>query len=234
MDDYFEYLYDLIIKHELSDEEVEYSQSLYRKLINREYMENGRSTTKEGILENLLETVEKFDIDTIEGALASVFIYHQIAEEWLFDLLELTRFYIDLKLYPDQITHKPAEGLKLHALISEIDNSIDFEYKEDLIKYGRLVNNKRNEIAHTLLKKNSLEEIKIETDEFERHFYNLFQALEGDGEKSYGAIESLLEMIKSFHKWSDEFYDKHRFLLTEILEMNDIDFLEEANFENKT
>jgi hypothetical protein len=58
--------------------------------------------------------------------------------------------------------------------------------------------------------------------------------LEGDGEKSYGAIESLLEMIKSFHKWSDEFYDKHRFLLTEILEMNDIDFLEEANFENKT
>jgi len=233
MDDYFEYLYDLIIKHELSDEEVEYSQSLYRKLINLEYMENGRSTTKEGILEKLLETVEKFDTDTIEGALASVFIYHQVAEEWLFDLLELTRFYIDLKLYPDRITHKPSEGLKLIALISEIDNSIDFEYKEDLIRYGRLVNQKRNEIAHALLKKNSLKEIKQETDKFEKHFYNLFKALEGDGEKSYGAIESLLEMIKSFHKWSDEFYDKHKFLLTDILETNDIDFLEEVNFENK-
>ena len=94
MNDYFEYLYHLITKHELSDEEVEYSQSLYRKLMNRDYMENGRSTT--------------------------------------------------------------------------------------------------------------------------------------------GASEGLLEMIKTFHKWSDKFYDKHRFLLTDILETNDIDFLEESDFENKT
>jgi uncharacterized protein YaaN involved in tellurite resistance len=152
----------------------------------------------------------------------------------LFDFLELTRFYIDLKLYPDRIIHKPSEGLKLNALISEIDNSIDFEHKEDLIKYGRLVNQKRNKIAHALLKKSSLEDIKKEADEFEKHFNNLYQVLEGDVEESYGAFEDVLEMIKSFHKWSDQFFDKHRFLLTEILEMNEIDFIEEADFENKT
>jgi len=229
MNDDIDYLYGLIVKHELSSEEVEYSQSLYRKLMNHDYMEKGRSTTKEGILEKLLETAEKFEADTIEGALASVFIYHQVAEEWLFDLLELTRFYIDLKLYPDRITHKPSEGLKLNALISEIDNSIYFEHKEDLIKYGQLVNQKRNETAHALLKKSSLEEIEKEADKFKKHFYNLYHALEGK-EESYGARECLLEMIKSFHKWSDEFYDKHRFLLTEILEMNDIDFIDEEAF----
>ena len=58
--------------------------------------------------------------------------------------------------------------------------------------------------------------------------------MEGDVEESYGAFEDVLEMIKSFHKWSDQFFDKHRFLLTEILEMNEIDFIEEADFENKT
>lgn len=234
MNDYIEYLYDLIIKHELSDEEVEYSQSLYRKLMNDEYLEIGRSTTKKGILKKLVETTKKFDTDTVEGALASVFIYHQVAEEWLFDFLELTRFYIDLKLYPDRITHKSSEGLKLNALINEIENSVDFERKEDLIKYGRLVNQKRNEIAHALLKKSSLEEIKKEADEFKKHFNNLYQALEGDAEESFCASECLLEMIGSFHKWRDEFHDKYRFSLTEILEMNDIDFIEEKAFENKT
>ena len=234
MNDHTEYLYDLIIKNGISNEQVEYSQSLYRKLMNRDYMENGRSTTKEGILEKLLETAEKFNTDTIEGALASVFIYHQVAEEWLFDFLELTRFYVNLKLYPDQISHKASEELKLHALISEIENSIDFEHKEDLIKYGRLVNLYRNKIAHALLKKGSLEEIKKETDKFDEHFDYLYQALEGDEKESYGARECLLEMIKSFHKWSDEFYDKHKFLLTEILEMNDINFIDEMAFENKT
>jgi hypothetical protein len=42
--------------------------------VSLDYMENGRSTTKEGILEKLIETVEKFDTNTIDGALASVFI----------------------------------------------------------------------------------------------------------------------------------------------------------------
>lgn len=232
MDAYVEYLYKLVAQHGLSWETIEYYHSLYKKLVSREYMENVRSSTKEGILENLLDAAEKFDVDTLEGSLASVFILHQVAEEWLFDLLELIRFYIDLKMFPDRLSHRPAEKLKLFDLICEIENSIDFEDKEDLVRYGKLLNQNRNKIAHALLKRSSLDDIKIETDEFHKNFDKLYEALEGSDDDTYGASEELLERIKSFHKWSDEFYDKYRDQLIEILESDDIDFLGEEEYDD--
>ncbi len=238
MNEYIDYLYGLVVKNGIEIEEITISQSLYEKLMNRGYMENGRSKTKEGILENLIDLVEKFDISTLEGALASVFIYHQIAEEWLFDLLELTRFYIDLKLYPDRIPHenlrKISEGNKMSGLIGEIRNSIAFEHKDDVIKYGDLVNQKRNLIAHLLLQQDSVEAIKREADSFHRHFECFRRELDGDAKTPDGARESLLEMIKEFHKWSDNFYDKYTCLLVDVLEDNEISFVNEAAYDSRT
>jgi len=231
---YAEYLYNKLQKSSLLYEEVEYSHSLFRKLISRQYMENGRSSTKEKVLEQLLDIAEQIDTSSIEGALSSVFVYHQVAEESLYDLLELIRFFVDLKLYPDRIQHKPSEGMKLSALIGEIKSSINFMNKEDLIKYADLVNQNRNSFAHDLLKKDSVEAIKKDLDRFMKHFKKMYEALDGTEEYLYGARESLLEGIKQFNKWSDEFHDKHISLLTVILEDNDITHLSEEEFEAET
>lgn len=228
---YAEYLYEKIQKVNLSNEEIEYSHGLFRKLVSRQYMDNGRSSTKERILEQLLDTAEKIDTSSIEGAISSAFIYHQVAEEWLYDFLELIRFFIDLKLYPERIQHRSSDGMKLGTFISEIESSINFENKEALIKYSRLVNQYRNSFAHELLKKDSVEVIKKDFDKFMEHFNKMYEALEGTEETPYGAREYLLELIKHFNKWSDEFHDIHIFLLTETLENNDIEYLSEEQFE---
>ncbi len=89
---YTEYLYEKIHKANVIYEEIEYSHGIFRKLISRQYMDNGRSTTKEKILEQLLDTAKVIDTSSIEGAISSAFIYHQVAEEWLYDFLELIRF----------------------------------------------------------------------------------------------------------------------------------------------
>jgi|GEM_PF-5904112 len=230
-ENYTEYLYEKIEKANLISEEIEYSHRLFRKLVSRQYMDNGRSSTKEKILEQLLDTAEKIDTSSVEGAISSAFIYHQVAEEWLYDLLELIRFFIDLKLYPDRIQHRSSDGMKLGAFISEIESTIDFENKDDLIKYSRLVNQYRNSFAHDLLKKDSVETIKKDFDKFMEHFNKMHEALEGTEEAPYGAREYLLELIKQFNKWSDEFHDKHIFLLTETLEDSNIEFLSEEQFE---
>jgi hypothetical protein len=230
-ENYIEYLYEKIQESNLISENIEYSHGLFRKLISRQYMDNGRSSTKEKILEQLLDTAEKIDTSSIEGAISSAFIYHQVAEEWLYDFLELIRFFIDLKLYPHRIKHRTSDGIKLGALISEIESTIDFDKKEDLIKYSRLVNQYRNSFAHDLLKKDSIEAIKRDFDKFLEHFDKMYEALEGIEEVHYGAREYLLESIKQFNKWSDKFHDQHFFLLDDVLSCSDIEFLSEEQFE---
>ena len=223
--------YEKIHKANVIYEEIEYSHGIFRKLISRQYMDNGRSTTKEKILEQLLDTAKVIDTSSIEGAISSAFIYHQVAEEWLYDFLELISFFIDLELYPNKIQHRSSEGMKLGALISEIESSINFENKEDLIKYSRLVNQYRNSFAHDLLKKDSVEAIKKDFDKFMDHFNKMHEALEGTEEGPYGAREYLLELIRQFNKWSGEFHEKHIVLLTETLQESDIQYLSEEHFE---
>lgn len=227
--DYPEYLYSKLQQSGLVGEEVEHCQSLYRKLFSLQYVENGRSSTKEKVLEQLLDTAEKIDKSSIEGALSSAFIYHQIVEEWMYDLLELMRFFIDLKLYPDRIKHRSSEKMKLNALIDEIESSIDFVNKVDLIKTARLVNQERNSLAHDLLKKDSLEALKKDLDRYIEHFNRMYDEL---GE----AQDYLLGRIKWFRKWSDGFYDKHISFLTEILEEEGITHFSEGELqcENST
>ncbi|WP_016952082.1 hypothetical protein [Anabaena sp. PCC 7108] len=233
MTDYIEYLHDKIQHAGLSDDEIEYSHSLYQKLINRQYMENGRSKTKQGILDQLLNSAENIDNSFIEGAISSVIIYHQIAEEWLYDLLELIRFLIDLMLYPERIKHKSTDNLHLNGFIQEIESSIDFDKKKEIIEYAKDVNKYRNQIAHDLLKKDSLKLITQDAEKFSEHFTKMSKALEGTKEEPYGARESLLEKIKYYSKWSDAFEDKYKSLLTEILEDNEVKFLSQEEFDTE-
>ena len=228
---YIKYLHNKIIGAEPDYEELEYYNSLFLKLSSREYMENGRSETKNDVLGNL---INKLDFSSINGAVSSVLISHQIAEEWLYDLLELARFAVDLKMFPNRIHHKFSENLQLNGLVSEIEILIDFRKKQEVIKYAKLVNNYRNKIAHNLLKLDSIEAIKKEAVKFNEHFEKLYSALEGTDEDSFGARESLLCHIKNYHKWSDEFYDKYKDILLEIIEDLDINHLSQEEFELKT
>jgi len=228
---YIDYLYDKVLEVERIDAEIEYSHSLYLKLTSREYMENGRTSTKQSTLDHLLDVAEKLDVKSLEGAIASVFIRHQIAEEWLFDILELARFYVDLKMYPDRISHINSEGLQLHGLIKELNSLVDFEEKENLVKYAGLVNQYRTKIAHDLLKKDSLDDIQRDSNKFHEHFDQTMKSLYGTENDPYGCRESLLEMIKYFNKWSDAFHDVYSSLLEETLEDLGAQFMSEDEYE---
>lgn len=230
-EEYTNYLFNKIIETEKLSEELKHYHSLFLRLSSRDYMKNGRSATKEGILDELLNSTEDLDKETIGGAVSSVLIFHQVAEEWLYDLLELARFAVDLKLFPERITHTPSEKLQLNGLAGEIEKLIDFDKKQDVLKYSRLVNQYRNKIAHDLLKQDNIETIKKEVSKFMEHFDSLFESLEGTEKEPYGARESLFEHIKFYHKWSDEFYDKYIYYLQDVLGSLEIPYENEDTFE---
>jgi hypothetical protein len=119
----------------------------------------------------------------------------------------------------------------LGALIAEIKNSIYFENKEEMIKYAGLVNQYRNSFAHDLLKKDSVEAIKKDFDKFMEHFNKMYETFGDTEETLYGARDHLLEKIKYFIKYPGEFLDMHNYLLTEILDGNNLEYISEEQFE---
>jgi len=216
-----EKLYKIIVENDLLDDDIEYSHQLYTKLISRDYMDISRPLTQEETFDHLANLADSMDQNTVEGAIAAVIIFNQIAEEVVYSFLGLIHFYIDLKMYPIRLKQKDSTGKTLGQLINEIEESFDFEYKEQLVKYGRAASQSRNRIVHELLRKENLESIQLEYQTFKNNIEKMFEAIDGSEKNPYQARERLFEMIKSFNKFSDEFHDKHRDLLQGVLESYD-------------
>lgn len=220
---YISYLVGLVKDANAKDDILEHMAALYDRLVRWE-LTGHRQTTKPEIVEKLLNVVDELEKTSFEGSLASVFILHQIAEEWVFELLSVMRFAVDLKLSWLRVDHKNVEKMNFSGIYEEIERSFDFTTKEALMNSSREMNRIRNRIAHELLKIDSLESIQRDV----RRYLEAFQKFD---ETLDEAMEEMRDLVKQFWKWSDGFQEDLVDHLRERLEDHGITFMNEDEFE---
>src|SRR5271165_6190206 len=70
--------------------------------------------------------------NTIEGALASVLIYHQLSEEMLRLLLQCAQFFIQLAIFPAELTFPQRRRQMFGQLVEELRSTMSFLYKGEI------------------------------------------------------------------------------------------------------
>ncbi|OQW66207.1 MAG: hypothetical protein BVN29_06965 [Nitrospira sp. ST-bin5] len=96
---------------------------------------------------------------TIDGYLGALLIYHQLAEEILKLLLEDSQFLIQLRVYPAPIRFPQRRRQMFGNLLDELESTLDFELKPEIIEYARGINDRRIRLVHGLTRESSTENI---------------------------------------------------------------------------
>ena len=72
--------------------------------------------------------------NTIEGYLAALLIYHQLCEEMVRLLLDDAHFFIQLSVFPSEITFPKKNKAMFGQILDELKSTVSFEGKDDFIK----------------------------------------------------------------------------------------------------
>ena len=114
---------------------------------------------------------------TIEGNLAAILIYHQLAEDMLRLLLRDCEFYIRLAVFPARITFPARRKQMFGQLQQSITESIDFPGKEQLFEKCNVLNQLRIAIVHKLPQRESFTGLRRQTlraSRLHEQIYTLF------------------------------------------------------------
>ena len=113
-----------------------------------------------GFLDTLDELAEEsIAKNTIEGALASVLIYHQLSEEMLRLLLQSAQFFIQLAIFPAEITFPERKRQMFGQLIEEVRNTMSFTHKNEILSLAATLNKQRIDLVHKLASRLTLDDV---------------------------------------------------------------------------
>ncbi len=87
---------------------------------------------------------------TVEGAFASVLIYHQLSEELLRMLLQSAQFFIQLSIFPAELTFPPRKRQMFGQLMEELRETVSFENKAEILALANSLNTHRIDLVHKL------------------------------------------------------------------------------------
>ncbi len=93
---------------------------------------------------------EALSKNTIEGYLASLLIFHQLCEEMVRLLLKDAHFFVQLSVFPAEISFPEKKRFMFGQLIEELKSTISFEGKDDFIEKCMELNRHRIDIVHHL------------------------------------------------------------------------------------
>jgi hypothetical protein len=120
---------------------------------------------------------EALSKNTVEGYLASLLIFHQLCEEMVRLLLKDGQFFVQLSVFPAEISFPEKKRLMFGQLIEELKSTISFEGKEDFIEKCMELNRHRTDIVHHLTKRSSLTDLEtqlLKVKELYDEVYKLF------------------------------------------------------------
>ncbi|AXE17388.1 hypothetical protein DR864_06410 [Runella rosea] len=130
-------------------------------------------------LDELNEVADNaFKLKTIEGTLASLLIYHQIVEDMIKTLINCSTFYLQLSIFPNELSSRDLNGKMFGQLINELKQSILNNNIKEFIKQAQELNAVRIEMVHKLTLKTSTKEISKQTSKVKRIFDNIFKIYE--------------------------------------------------------
>jgi hypothetical protein len=152
---------------------MSYSQDLLNKLRDSD---NWPHISRHEFLDELNELADTaFEKKTIEGALASLLIYHQITEDMIKTLINCSTFFLQLTIFPSELIHRDLSGKMFGQLINELKHSVVDENIKVFIKKSQELNSTRIKMVHKLTLKSSIKEISKETLKVKKLFDAIFE-----------------------------------------------------------
>jgi len=115
------------------------------------------------------------ELGSVEGALAAVIIYYQLAETILKLLVRLSNFVIEASIYPVTINFKDDEKDNLYRVIKSHEYTINFYRKAQIINRAKKIKKIRDELVHNITENFSEEEIISKGKECNNLFEDLFK-----------------------------------------------------------
>lgn len=126
-------------------------------------------------LDTLDELAEAFLAkNTIEGALASVLIYHQLSEEMLRLLLQSAQFFIQLAIFPAEMTFPERKRQMFSQVLEEVINTMSFVNKAEILELAASLNSYRVDLVHKLASRQNLDDVVFQATEVKQIYYKLF------------------------------------------------------------
>jgi transcriptional antiterminator len=136
-------------------------------------------------LDNLDELAEQsLATNTLEGALASVLIYHQLSEEILRVLLRSAQFFIQLAIFPSQITFSEPKRRVFGQLIEDVKSTTSLLYKDEILELAAASNKHRIELVHKLASRQTLNDVVSQAREVKQIYDGLFSKF-GDAQDEF-------------------------------------------------
>ena len=126
-------------------------------------------------LDTLDELAEAFLAkNTIEGALASVLIYHQLSEEMLRLLLQSAQFFIQLAIFPAEMTFPERKRQMFGQMLEEVRNTMSFVNKAEILELAASLNRYRIDLVHKLASRQNLDDVVFQATEVKQINDKLF------------------------------------------------------------
>ncbi|MCK5077747.1 MAG: hypothetical protein KAR38_15295, partial [Calditrichia bacterium] len=110
---------------------------------------------------------------TIEGYLAALLIYQQLAEEMMKLFLKDHEFFIQLSVFPAEIQFKSKSKSMFGRIIEDIKNTVTIDdSKQEIIDLANSLNQIRIEIVHGLTKIPDLKNIEAKVSNVKKYLMN--------------------------------------------------------------
>lgn len=123
--------------NDLLKDDLQHLVDLYIRLESRDYFNDCRPSTSPFLVNDLLGLMSDNYENSVAAIVGKVFISHQIAEEWFFQLLKACQFLIDLRMGSYRIRHIDAEKHNLHGMCRTLEMYVDFRSRQNLLKVAR-------------------------------------------------------------------------------------------------
>lgn len=151
---------------------MSYEEDIKQRVRTRELWPDFESP---GFLDTLDELAEEaLAKNSIEGALASVLIYHQLAEEMLRLLLQSAQFFIQLAVFPAQINFPERKRQMFGQLLEEVRNTMSFTHKDEILNLAASMNKHRIDLVHKLAARLTLDDVVSRATEVKKIYDQLF------------------------------------------------------------
>ena len=157
-------------------------------------------------LEELNELADKaISKKSIEGYLAGLLIYQQLAEEMIKLLLKDHEFFIQLSVFPAEIKFADKSKAMFGRVIEDLKNAITLdESKFEIIELANKLNSIRIELVHGLTKIPNLKQVKAKVLKAKKLFDDLFEKFD----QEHDMFRVTLKDFRKDHDWDEELQDE--------------------------
>ena len=119
-----------------------------------------------------------FNKNTIEGYISSMIIYHQLMDELIKMLINCSRYYIQLRLFPYKINKRITKRKLTKNLLEELTNLLLNPKIELFINKCYEFNELRNKTVHRLITVKSVKSTLVQCKKVKRLFKEIFKLFE--------------------------------------------------------